>query len=244
MGWNSSGGQLLTRGGVLLHRREYLLEIDGYRNGAGDEELDLVVRLRGHLRDQHVADAIPLVPDVVAWTLAPHSARALARERGRQHRGELEVLRTNASIFTMRHGVARLLAPLHWVAVSVLAPLMELLGLLLLAIALLTRGPGDPFVSLFAVAALGYAMLLTLWAVALEAVSVRRFESWGEIARLCLFAAGEQVGFRQLVMWSRLRAAWGALRGEPGADRQGVAPPRVADGALSGPGRARPTRTS
>ena len=97
---------------------------------------------------------------------------------------------------------------------------MELAGYLLLVIVLATRGRSDPFIPLFAVALLAYAMLLTLWAVVLEAASARPFHSWQDVARLSVFAAAEQVGFRQLLLWCRLRAAWGMVRGEHSGDRE------------------------
>ncbi len=239
LGWNALGGQLLTGDGVLLHQREHLLDIEGYRNDAGDEALDLVIRLRRHLRAQQLSDAIPVIPDFVAWMRAPGTARAVVSRRGRVLRGQLEVLCANGTLFSRRAGVARLLVPLHVVGVTVVAPLMELVGYLLVVVALVTRGWSDRFIPLFAVTVLGYAALLTLWAVALESASVRRFASWGDVARLSLFAVAEQLGFRQLALWSRLHAAWAALRGEPSGDWERHAVGDAADVPLASPDRTR-----
>lgn len=224
IGWTSLGGQLPGAGGVLLHRRDHLLEIDGYRTIAIDEELDLTARLRHHLRAQQLSDAIPVLPDVVAWTIAPASA-AIARER-RDHlfRGELQVLRfSRRSLFSPRQGVARLLPPAHLAISALVAPVMELIGYGLLLVFLVTRGASTPFIPLFVVALFGYAGLLTLWALVLEAVSARAFRSWRDMMPLALFAAAEQVGFRQVMLWCRLRAAWSAVRGghSGDSDRQG-----------------------
>jgi hypothetical protein len=106
----------------------------------------------------------------------------------------------------------RLLAPAYLAATTLLAPAAELAGYLVLAIVLAVRGPGDPFVARFAMAAFGYGLLLTLWAIILYAMTARRTPSAGDLARLCLFAVGEQVGYRQLLLWARLRATASALR--------------------------------
>jgi cellulose synthase/poly-beta-1,6-N-acetylglucosamine synthase-like glycosyltransferase len=234
LGWNTLGGQLPTDGAVLLQRRDHLLGIDGYRTGPIDEELDLVVRLRRHLRTQHLPDAIPVVPDVIAWTNARESARAFLRQRVRVHRGELEALLTDRrTVSGARRGMTRLLAPAHLAATALLAPAMELVAYLLLVAGLATRGTSDPFLPLFALAVPGYAILLTLWAVALEATSARRFDSWRDLVRLSLFAVLEQVGFRQLILWSRLRAAWSGVRGGHSGERGRIAAPAPSDDALS-----------
>ena len=215
LGLNKLGGPLSTHGGVLLHRRDLLLEIDGYRGGTADPEFDLVVRLRAHLRAQRLADTIPLIPDAVAWTPAPVSARSMGRQRTLARRGELDVLRTRGgTIFSTRHGLARLLAPIHLAAVIVLAPVLELAGYLILAALLVTRGAGDPLVPLFLLAVPGFALLLSLWAIVLEA-GVRPFDSRRDVLRVSAFAVAEQLGFRQWILWNLIRATWSALRGGP-----------------------------
>ena len=233
IGWNRLG-QLQTQGTVLLHRRDHLLEMGGYRGGAADPELDLVMRLQAQLRGQGVSDAIPALPDPVAWTSGERSARALGKRRDASFTGQLEALRSHgAALLDARLGATRLLAPIHLLSVALLAPAVELMGYLVLAVTLVTRGADASFVPLFLVAVPGYALLLSLWAVALEAASARRFDSWREVARLCAFAAFEQVGYRQWVMWHRLRAAWRVLFGRHRGERERMQPAPGVDGSLA-----------
>lgn len=234
MGWNGIGGLLQTQQTVLLHRRDHLLAIDGFRGTADDPALDLVVRLRRHLRVQRQADAVPVIPEPVAWAPAVTSARRLARTRQTPYAAQLQVLRAHrGSLLTIRDGASRLLAPLHLLAVAVLAPVFELVGYLVLLMTLGARGARDPFVPLFMVAVPGFALLLSLWAIALEAASARRFASWRDLLRLCAFAAAEQLGYRQWLLWSRLRALTRALRGRHDGDPQWTAPEVTVEDAHS-----------
>ncbi|HET9013722.1 MAG TPA: glycosyltransferase family 2 protein, partial [Gemmatimonadaceae bacterium] len=241
IGWNRLGGQHATHGGVLLHRRDHLLEVDGYRHGPADPELELLMRVRHHLRVQRLADAVPVLPEPVGWTDARTSLQLLARGRDAVYRGQLEVLRERrASLFTSRLATTRLLASAHLLAVAVLAPVLELAGYLLLLLALLVHGPADPFVPLFVLAVPGFALLLTLWAVAIEAASVSGRGAGRGVVRLCVFAVAEQLGFRQWLAWRRLRAMWAVLRGGPSGERERVvAALGVEDAALSPAERAR-----
>lgn len=213
LGWNRLGGRLPTDIGVLVHRRDHLLMLDGFRGDTLDPELDLIVRLRAHLRAELLPNAVPLIPDPVAWTPAATSWRTLGRRRLFAHRGLLEqALRRQGRMLTPRDGPRRLLASIHHAA-AVLTPGMEALAYVLLVLAIVARGAGDLLVLLLLFALPTYALLLSLWAVALETVFTRRAESWRDVARLCAGAVAEQLGPRQFVMWSRLRATRRVLFG-------------------------------
>ena len=223
LGWNRFGGRLPDRGGVLLHRREQLLELDGYRGGIADPERDLVRRLRARTRG-HLATAVPALPDAVAWTLAPERLRPVAQERGAAHRRRVEELLAwrgapaDAGVGTPRRRAALVLAA------TAVAPVMELAGYVLLVLALIRGGTSHPFVPLFLLAVPGYAVLLSLWAVAFEWASAGTLRGWREVARLGLFAIAEQLGYRQRIMWARLGATGAALLRRPHADTGRIAP--------------------
>ncbi len=232
LGWNRLGGRLPTDIGVLVHRRDHLLILDGFRGDTLDPELDLIVRLRAHLRAEHLPNAVPLIPDPVAWTPAATGWRMLGRRRAFAHRGLLEqALRRRGPAHASREGPRRLLAPIHHAA-AVMTPGMEALAYLLLVVAIVTRGAGDRLVLLILLALPAYALLLSLWAVALETVFTRRAESWRDVARLCGGAVAEQLGLRQFVMWSRLRATRRVLFGAA-SERERVPSPTGADAPLA-----------
>jgi cellulose synthase/poly-beta-1,6-N-acetylglucosamine synthase-like glycosyltransferase len=226
LGWNRFGGQLPDRGGVLLHRREQLLELDGYRTGVADPERDLVRRLRARVRGR-LTTAVPALPDAVAWTLAPERLSTIARERSAVHRRRIEeLLAWRGATHDAAAGTSGKRAAVV-LAAFVVAPAMELLGYVLLALALLRGGASQPFVALFLLAVPGYALLLSLWAVAFERAGAGTLRSWREVMRLCVFAVAEQLGYRQRIMWARLGAAVDALLRRPREDRGRIAPSPV-----------------
>jgi hypothetical protein len=79
----------------------------------------------------------------------------------------------------------------------------------------------------------GYALLLSLWAVAFEWASAGTLRSWRDVMRLCVFAVAEQLGYRQRIMWARLAAAVDALLRRP---REG--PGRIAPSAVPADARS------
>jgi hypothetical protein len=211
LGWNRFGGKLPSQGGVLLHRRDHLLEIDGFRGAAADPERDAVERLRSELRAQHRDDTLPAIPDAVAWERATATAGAVGRRRATVHGGRLDELLARRRARAGTRGRTRLLVPLHLLSAAA-APVAELVGYVLLLIALGAHGWRDRFVALFLLAMPAYAILLSLWAIVLErACSPERMPA-REMVRLSLHAIAEQLGYRQWIMWHRLRATWQAAR--------------------------------
>jgi len=69
------------------------------------EDLDLVVRLHRYLRQHKQHYEIPFIPDPVAWTEVPESARILSRQRERWHRGLIAAMwQYKGMLFNPRYG--------------------------------------------------------------------------------------------------------------------------------------------
>ena len=211
IGWNRFGSNLSSQDGVLVLRRDHLLEIDGFRAGVADPLRDAIERLRAERRAEVVGDTVPTVPDLVAWERASSTARALARQRTTVHERLLaELFEIRQAWRFLRNEPSRLLVPLHLIATAA-APIVELLGYLLLVLVLAVQGWRDPFIPLFVLAVPGFAVLLSLWAIALEHTWMPDCVGGRQTVRLVLFAFAEQLGYRQWAMWNRLQATWRAV---------------------------------
>jgi hypothetical protein len=211
IGWNRYGGNRSSEDGVLVLRRDHLLEIDGFRAGVPDPLRDVIERLRTQRRAELVADTVPTVPDLVAWERASIPAGALGRRRATIHEGLLtELFERRERWRLLRNEPSRLLVPLHLIGAAA-APVVELLGYLLFILVLAAHGWRDPFTALFLVAVPGFAVLLSLWAITLERAWTPDRVRGRETGRLVLFAFAEQLGYRQWAMWNRLQATWRVL---------------------------------
>lgn len=213
LGWNRIGGNLIISGAFGLFRREYLLAIGGYRTDSVVEDLDVVVRLHRRLRALGTPYAMPFIPDPVAWTEVPESARVLSRQRERWHRGLIAAMwEYKGMLFNPRYGVIGTLTLPFYFFGEMLAPVVEAVGVVL-TITGLALGLVQPSLAvLFFAVSWGYGMMLSLWAVVLEEVSFRRYREPGDLARLLLFASLENFGYRQATVIWRLGAFVSVLR--------------------------------
>lgn len=214
LGWNNLGGNLIISGAFGLFRKEYLLAIGGYKTGNVTEDMDLVVRLHRYLKEHKIDATLPFIPDPVAWTEVPTSARVLARQRERWHRGLIGTLWTHRRmIFNPRYGRIGMLSVPFYLLGEMLAPVVELVGWLALVLGLAVGAVQPAFAVLFFGVAIGYGALLSMWAVVLEEFSFKRYRRRSDFWKLIGFALVEGLGYRQMTVLFRLQAFWKQLRG-------------------------------
>lgn len=207
LGWNRLGGNLIISGAFGLFRKDYVSAIGGYRTTSIVEDLDLVVRLHRHLRGLKIRYEMPFIPDPVAWTEVPESAKILARQRERWHRGLIAATwQYKGMLFNPRYGRIGFLAMPFYAFGEMLAPLVEVLGYVVTIFGLSAGMVDGSFALLFILVAWGYGMLLSIWAVVLEEVSFRRYRRFGDLLLLLLYASLENFGYRQRTVWWRLKA--------------------------------------
>jgi cellulose synthase/poly-beta-1,6-N-acetylglucosamine synthase-like glycosyltransferase len=214
LGWNRLGGNLIISGAFGLFRREYLLQLGGYQTGTIPEEMDLVVRLHRFLKEHGLPDKMPFVPDPVAWTEVPTSVGTLGRERERWHRGLIATMWTHRDMmFNPRYGAIGMVGVPCYVLGELVAPVVELMGYLLTALGLWLGAVDAEFALVVVAVVLGYGVMLSVWTLVLEEVTYRRYPRLADLLRLAWFALIENLGYRQLTLWFRLRAFWTYARG-------------------------------
>jgi cellulose synthase/poly-beta-1,6-N-acetylglucosamine synthase-like glycosyltransferase len=215
LGWNRLGGGLIVSGAFGLFKQEHLHAIGGYSGGTVTEDLDLVVRLHKFLRGAGSADIVTFVPDPVAWTEAPVTLKVLGAQRERWHRGLIATLvKHKDMMFNPRYGVIGLVAFPFYVLGEMLAPVVEGLGYIVLLVSLMIGAIDYRFAVAFLGVSVGYAFLLSLWAVVLEEISFRRYSTKRDLLKLLWFSLIESFGYRQLTLWFRLCAFPRYLRGD------------------------------
>ncbi|WP_277211480.1 glycosyltransferase family 2 protein [Isoptericola croceus] len=214
-GWSRLGCLILISGAFGLFRRDLVVEVGGLNNSSIGEDFELVLRLHRHLRDQGRDYRLGFVAEPVAWTEVPESLAVLRRQRRRWHRGLWETLSAyRGMLLRPRYGRVGFLAlPYYWVF-ELFAPLLEALGLIMLAAGLALGVIDVEFALLFLLLAYGYAAFVTLCALAVEEWGFHRHERWRDLPLIMAASVLENIGYRQLTVWWRLEGWWASLRGK------------------------------
>ncbi|WP_199286662.1 glycosyltransferase family 2 protein [Nocardioides houyundeii] len=224
-GWSRAGGLLVISGAFGVFRKDVLFEVDGLATDCIGEDAELVVRLHRHLGETDRKAGVVFVPEPVAWTEVPNSRAVLRMQRRRWHRGLAEILwRHKRMLFRPRYGVAGMVAMPWFVAFELLAPVVEVAGLVLMVFLLCSLAvetwliPGwdvvnPPLVIILLTASVLFAVLVTLIALLAEEVSFRRYRGVPDLLRAIGAAVEENVGYRQMNAFWRLQGIVEALRG-------------------------------
>jgi cellulose synthase/poly-beta-1,6-N-acetylglucosamine synthase-like glycosyltransferase len=228
LGWNGLGGNLIISGAFGLFRRDAMWAVGGYVHDTVGEDMELVASLRRRGIEQKGPSVVRFVPDPVAWTEVPESLRTLGRQRDRWQRGLADVLwRQRRLILNARYGALGLVVLPYFVAVELLGPVIEALGIVGLAAALVLGAVDSGFAILFFLVAYGYGLILSLVTLALEDYGARRYETVRDRLIMLAWAVVENLGYRQLTVLWRVRGLARYLRGRQDwgtMTRRGFAP--------------------
>lgn len=214
-GWSRLGALVLISGAFGVFRRDALVEVGGLDPDSIGEDFEVVMRLHRHMRKQGRDYRVKFVGEPVCWTEVPSTLKVLHKQRSRWHRGLWETLwKYRGMTGNPRYGRVGLLALPHYWLFELIAPLLEVVGLVLVIAGLLLGVVNVPFAVLFMVIAYGYAILVTLAAMTVEELTFRKYSRWGDLGAMLLAAIAENIGYRQLTAWWRLQGWWASLRGK------------------------------
>lgn len=205
-GWSALGALVVISGAFGLFRRDALVEVGGFDLDTLGEDAELVVRLHAHLRRDRRRYRLVFLPEPVAWTEVPETVQVLGRQRRRWSRGLVETLwRHRAMIGNPRYGTVGVLALPFYVLFELLAPVVEIGGLVALLLGLLLGAIDWPFAVLFFLVAVGYGIVLSLVALVVEEYTFHRYRGWRDLAVALGATVVENLGYRQVTAWWRLR---------------------------------------
>lgn len=213
LGWNRLGGNLIISGAFGLFRRETVISAGGYMHETVGEDMELVARLRRQGVERGTPHRVEFIPDPVAWTEVPESLRMLGRQRDRWQRGLADVVwRYRGVAMRPRYGTLGLIALPYFIFVELLAPVVETLGLIGLAIGVPLGVVDGSLALVFFLVAYGFGVLLSMITLLLDEFSNQRRMPMGDRLLMMLWAVLEPLGYRQLTTLWRLRGLAKYLR--------------------------------
>lgn len=226
--WAKLNMLMIISGAFGVFRTDLVRAIGGYRASAIGEDFDLVARMHRHLLEHQQPYRVQFVPDPVCWTEVPSDARSLGRQRARWQKGLLDVLWPNRDmLFRPRYGRIGFVAlPYLWIF-ELLAPVVELGGMVTIALAACLGVLSRQFFLQFLLFGYAFATVISIGSVLQEEITYKRYNDWKDVARLVSYCFLEHFPYRQMHMIWRLQGLWQYLRGDMAwrpMKRQGINP--------------------
>lgn len=205
MGWNAVNATLVISGAFGMFRRRIVVDAGGFATDTVGEDMELVVRLHRYCLESHMSYRVTYVPDPVAWTECPRTYKILARQRDRWQRGLAESLwRHRVMLLNPRYKTIGLLAYPYFFFLEMLGPVIEALGYISFAATLSLGLVSGYYFLAFLTMAIFVGVALSIAAVGLEELSLRRFPRLRDLLKLFGVAILENFGYRQLLAFYRL----------------------------------------
>jgi cellulose synthase/poly-beta-1,6-N-acetylglucosamine synthase-like glycosyltransferase len=212
---------LILSGVFSLFRKDVVVEAGGYRSDVVTEDMELVLRLHHTMREQERPYSIVFLPDPICWTEVPQTIGALARQRGRWHRGLVHSLWLHRSIFWEKNsGSLRWIGMPYYFLFELLGPVIELLGYIVLPIAFFMGFLSPVFFWAFLFLSVTSGAFLSIAAIFLEELSFGLYRSWGDFALMIAIGVIESFTYRTLTLFFRLGAVIDILLGRGGWGKQ------------------------
>lgn len=214
-GWSQLNALILISGAFGMFRRDLVVQAGGLDPDCIGEDFELVMRLHRMMRRSGRKYRVIFIAEPVCWTEVPSTAAVLARQRRRWHRGLWEVLtKYRGMTFNPRYGAVGMIAlPYYWIF-ELVAPAIELFGIVVVPLGLLLGVVDVPYALTFVAVAYLYAIFVSLMALLVEEASFHRYNRWRDLWIAVLVSVQENIGYRQLTALWRMQGWWAALRGK------------------------------
>lgn len=241
-GWSKLNALLVISGAFGVFRRDAVVRAGGLDTSCIGEDAELVVRMHRVLRDARQAYRIVFVAEPVSWTEVPTTLAVLGRQRRRWARGLAEIIwRHRRMILNPRYGRIGMLALPYYILFELLAPIIEVAGVVAVVAGVALGIVNLAFGALFLLVAVLYALALSIASLLIEEVSFHRYRRWRDLGTAVVVSLVENLGYRQATAWFQLEGLWAALRGRQQVwgdmVRTGfaAAPPAAGDGGAGSP---------
>lgn len=206
IGWSAINGLLIVSGAFGLFRKDYLVKVDGYRDGFPGEDMNIIIKLHKHMMDNDLPYRIAYCPDAVCWTQAPESLRILKSQRKRWARGNIKnIFKYSSMMFVPKYRAVGLLSMPYTLIFETLGPYLKVTGYLAL-IGLILENMANYKVMLFILGiSLLVEILFSCGALLIEEIAFRRYPQFKDLVKMMFYCILMTLGYNQInVFWTIL----------------------------------------
>jgi cellulose synthase/poly-beta-1,6-N-acetylglucosamine synthase-like glycosyltransferase len=214
---------LIISGSFSVFKKQAVLKVGGYNVETIGEDMELVVRLHLHHRLNKIPYSIVAIPEPIAFTEAPEDLISLRNQRVRWQRGLCESLARNINLLYHPRGGA-----VGWIGFptllffEMLGPIIEISGYIFFLIGFFFGIIEIQALVAFLILSIGFSLFISIITIILEEISFKVYPKASSIGVLFFAALFENLGFRQLnTFWRvrgilnwifRTRRSWGSIQ--------------------------------
>jgi cellulose synthase/poly-beta-1,6-N-acetylglucosamine synthase-like glycosyltransferase len=219
IGWAQVNSLLIISGAFGVFKKDRVIEIGGYLTSSGKfnkdtvgEDMELVVRLAMHMRENKLKYKINYSFNANCWTEVPEKIKVLHSQRDRWHRGLIDILTFHKkSIFNPVYGRMGLISMPYFFIFEMMGPLVEIQGYIMVILAGILGLLNVQIAVLLFLSTILMGVFISITSLFIAEKNVN-YISTKELLILIGYSILENFGFRQLVSMWRLSGYISSLK--------------------------------
>ncbi len=213
VGWTALDSLLIISGAFGAYRREDVLAVGGLTQNSLGQDADLVASLHMMARQRGQRRyRMMMVPQAVCWSEAPQKRKDLRRQRIRWAHGLVQVLwRHRRAMANPRYGRFGMVVLPYHLLIEAIGPIIELLGLPVVALAWYFGVLNAPYAIAIFVLAVGFGLLVSMSAVLADEWTKERYSRWRDVPALFVAAFMETTVLRLMLASWRTQGLFDAM---------------------------------
>jgi len=222
IGWNHFNSLLIISGAFGAFHKEPVMQVNGYTTGTIGEDMDLVVKLHRYMINKKYKYKVSFLPDPICWTQAPDTLTTLFRQRRRWHIGLIDVISRNRDMFlNPKYGVVGLFSIPYHFQFEMMAPIVEILGYVMIPLAWYFGLLSTEMFFLFLLASFFFGVITSIGSLAVDDLTTASYIRVRELLFMVLLSIAENIFYRQMTVvfrlagifsWRKYRQTWGAMK--------------------------------
>ena len=206
VGWAALNSLLIISGAFGVFKRKHLINAGGYSTDTVGEDMELVLKLNRKMKKANREYRVVFFPDPVCWTQVPEDMETLSNQRRRWQRGLGQSLLMNKELFfNKEYGLLGLFTYPFYFFVEFLGPVIETFGYLAIILTIYLQSGISSVAVLFFITAILMGILLSIISLLFEEMTFHKYDKLSEKLSLVIYAFLENLGYKQLHTFWRLR---------------------------------------
>jgi cellulose synthase/poly-beta-1,6-N-acetylglucosamine synthase-like glycosyltransferase len=217
LAWSRLNAMLIISGAFGVFQRKAAIAVGGYSHNTVGEDMEIVVKLHRHFRENDIPYEMRYVPDPVCWTEAPSSLSIMRKQRSRWQRGMMQCLMKHRKmIFAPAYGRPGSLGLGYYLIFDFIGPVVEALGYLLIPLCWIAGILSLQFFLAYLALTFAFGIFISVASLLLEELALKQTTNPKDLFLLTGAAIMENFGFRQINNFWRLEGIWQYMRGQQG----------------------------
>lgn len=207
--WNSINGLLIISGALGLFERKVLHAVGGYSHDAIGEDMDLIMKIHKYCLENKIDYQIGYVPYPLCWTEVPETNRILGSQRNRWMRGTIECMwKFRKMLFNPKYGIVGMVSYPYWLVAEMLAPIIEMLGLLIIIVFIYLGVINWVYALLLLILVYLISIAISFYAISLFYLNFKKYRTKEDLLALYKTAALEPLIYHPRVLGWSIRGYW------------------------------------